>query len=181
MKKLIRGVLAVLVASVALSATEAFACDVSGVVVCDGNAVQGVTLRIGSQDFAMTVDGGAVSGHVAYAGTYDVIVVIGGVEYAQGTATCGAGGIWSIDLGTLQVDAPVCVPVTADCSPGFYKNHPETWCGADLCFSGEKCDELLQALASRGADSAGTREGAKGELDACFGTAQASPCVDDDS
>jgi hypothetical protein len=89
--------------------------------------------------------------------------------------------------------------VTADCSPGYYKNHPEEWCngyigdgspsdpdypGSELskaCASGLGCTVLLRQLKNHtpvvGAD---IREGAKLYLDTCFGTAELSPCEDDD-
>jgi len=97
---------------------------------------------------------------------------------------------------------PKCPPpkkVTADCSPGYYKNHPEEWCsgyvgsgspsdpdypGSDLskpCASGGGCTTLLGQLNNHTPRiGAGIREGAKLFLDACFVTAAASPCEDDD-
>lgn len=89
--------------------------------------------------------------------------------------------------------------VTADCSPGYYKNHPEEWClgyigtggpndpdypGSDLskaCTSGGGCTVLLQQLNNHTPVlGASIREGAKLTLDTCFETAEASPCEDDD-
>jgi hypothetical protein len=89
--------------------------------------------------------------------------------------------------------------VTADCSPGYYKKHPEEWCrgyvgsgspsdpdypGSDLskaCASGAGCTVLLQQLNDHTPVlGAGIRQGAKSFLDACFVTAAASPCEDDD-
>lgn len=89
--------------------------------------------------------------------------------------------------------------VTADCSPGYYKNHPEEWCegyigdgspsdpdypGSELskaCASGGECVTLLRQLNNHTpVIGAGIREGAKLYLDACFGTAELSPCEDDD-
>lgn len=185
MRKPIRGAMAALLACAALSASEALACDVTGALVCTGTATgvadTTVSLTIGSETYTGTTDGSGnlVPFHVPYAGTYDVAIYLGGVWVSAGTATCGEAGGWVINLGTLPVDAPVCAPPpTADCSPGFYKNHPETWCGA--CFGGNGCDALLTDLAARGADSSALRDGAKAQIDACFGTAAASPCVDDD-
>ena len=83
---------------------------------------------------------------------------------------------------------PKCVPppkTTADCSPGFYKNHPETWCNVtcpttgSVEFTGAECDVLIEQLGARGPGSAGIRSFAKQQIDACFGTASASPCTDD--
>jgi hypothetical protein len=89
--------------------------------------------------------------------------------------------------------------VTADCSPGYYKNHPEEWCstyvgtgspsdpdypGSELskdCASYEGCTVLLEQLNNHTRRTgAGIREGAKLFLDTCFVTAAASPCEDDD-
>jgi len=79
---------------------------------------------------------------------------------------------------------------TADCSPGYYKNHVEEWCstnpdypGSDLsrnCASGAECGALLEQLRARGPGSEAIRRAAKGVLDTCFRTASASPCEDDD-
>jgi hypothetical protein len=87
----------------------------------------------------------------------------------------------------------------ADCSPGFYKNHLEEWCstftgastpepndsypGSALsrdCASGADCATLLMHLKAKGAGSDFIRGEAKAFLDSCFGSAEASPCEDDD-
>ena len=89
--------------------------------------------------------------------------------------------------------------VTADCSPGYYKKHPEEWCstyvgtgspsdpdypGSDLsedCASYDGCTVLLEQLNNHTPQTgAGIREGAKLFLDTCFVTARQSPCEDDD-
>jgi hypothetical protein len=89
--------------------------------------------------------------------------------------------------------------VTADCSPGYYKKHPEEWCstyvgsgspsdpdypGSDLskdCARYEGCAVLLRELNNHTPQTgAGIREGAKLFLDTCFVTARQSPCEDDD-
>lgn len=79
---------------------------------------------------------------------------------------------------------------TADCSPGYYKNHPEQWCSDNPdfpasnlsrnCASGADCGELIDQLRARGSGSEAVRNAAKGVLDTCFGTNENSPCEDDD-
>jgi hypothetical protein len=92
-----------------------------------------------------------------------------------------------------------CPPkVTADCSPGYYKNHPEEWCstyvgsgspsdpaypGSGLsrdCASGNTCTLLINNVSAELGASKEQREGVKAILDACFETAEESPCEDDD-
>jgi hypothetical protein len=74
---------------------------------------------------------------------------------------------------------------TADCSPGFYKNHPDAWdngicCDGDALASGTECNGLYQDLNAHGSTSANLRRAAAtAELNECFGTAEASPCTDD--
>ena len=92
--------------------------------------------------------------------------------YAQ---TCGGKG------------EPPCPPpkAPADCSPGFYKNHPEAWCDVvcpttgTVLFTGGACDLLVTFLSVKGPGSEAIRDAAKAQIDACFGTAAASPCTDD--
>ena len=85
---------------------------------------------------------------------------------------------------------PKCPPppptkATADCSPGFYKNHPETWCDVTcpttgtVVFTDGTCDLLVTLLSAKGSGSSTLREFAKDGIDACFGTAALSPCEDD--
>jgi hypothetical protein len=79
--------------------------------------------------------------------------------------------------------------VCADCSPGYYKNHVEAWCAGDPATSLITCEGIGTVTclelrnewldASMGA-TAGERALAKACLDAYFGTAEASPCEDDD-
>ncbi len=96
------------------------------------------------------------------------------------------------------VEEPPCEPPTADCSPGYYKNHPEEWCFgyigtgpgnsdpdypgsalSEACATGAGCTVLLQQLNNHTpVVGAGIRRGAKLFLDTCFGTAEASPCDD---
>jgi hypothetical protein len=68
--------------------------------------------------------------------------------------------------------------VTADCSPGYYKKHPETWQG--ICCTGTACDLIAQQLCAECGATPTQRAAAKESLDSCFGTAAASPCTDDD-
>jgi hypothetical protein len=193
MTGLIRGILAVVVAC-ALGWGTASACNVQGRVVCTGTTTGvegvGVTLdRIGFGDTYVTATdaNGFFSTHVAWRGwTYGVTLDLGGgVLVPEDPVLCDLNGTL-IDIPAYEVDAPACgtppppppPPVTADCSPGFYKNHPETWC--DACFAGVGCAQIVEELSSKGAGSAAIRDAAKASIDACFGTAAASPCVDDD-
>ena len=185
MTGLIRGILAAAAVSVMTWGTAAWACYVQGAVVCVGTLapVSGVTVTL-------TGDGGTVSADTGESGSFTSFVAPGTYSSSLDLTAAGDGILdlgaafcgeptWQVDFGVIEVDAPGCGPVTADCSPGFYKNHPETWC--DQCFGGEGCDLLVSQLSTRGAESAATREAAKAAIDACFGTAEASPCVDDDS
>lgn len=124
---------------------------------------------------------------IKLASTSLVAVALGlGLTLAAGSASAGE-------------PPPPPKKVTADCSPGYYKNHPEEWCsgyigtggpndpdypGSDLskdCATGDGCTVFLQQLDDHtpqfGRD---IREGAKLFLDTCFVTANASPCEDDD-
>jgi hypothetical protein len=192
MTAILRGFLAVMVVC-SLGWSTASACDVKGKVVCTGTDTGvpgvGVTLdRIGFGDtYVTTTDAlGFFSTHVAWRGwTYGVTLDLGGgLIVPESPVLCDTSGTL-IDIPAYEVDAPACgtppppPPTTADCSPGFYKNHPETWC--DACFGGEGCALIVEQLGARGSGSAAVREAAKAAIDACFGTAAASPCVDDDS
>jgi len=73
----------------------------------------------------------------------------------------------------------------ADCSPGYYKKHVDTWdsgrcCLGDARDSGTACGQIYLQLCAECGGTATTRAAAKEILDACFGTAAASPCTDDD-
>jgi hypothetical protein len=75
--------------------------------------------------------------------------------------------------------------VTADCSPGFYKKHPNTWddgicCMGDALTAGTDCNRILLFLSAELGATEEQRATAKAFLDACFVTAEASPCEDDD-
>ena len=111
--------------------------------------------------------------------------------------TCGEeGGSFDGQLTCKDVD---CKGKGADCSPGYYKNHREEWCttfdgastpepndaypGSDLskpCASGADCISLHLALKAQGPGSSSIRAEAKAFLDGCFGSAEDSPCTDDD-
>jgi len=191
MRNFTRAVVAALAFAVGAAA---WASDVTGRVVCTGTDVGvenvKVTLTyVGNPTFDYTASDGVWAMHVDWPQrTYDVTLDL----------TLVGGGV--VDMGTLyvpyavnptpfvvpafEVDVPGCAPpppppTTADCSPGFYKNHPETWC--DACFGGVGCDAIVNQLSARGPEGAMIRDAAKAEIDACFGTAVASPCVDDDS
>jgi hypothetical protein len=73
----------------------------------------------------------------------------------------------------------------ADCSPGFYKKHPNTWddgiCAAgDAKTAGTESNQLFRFLSAELGATAAQRALAKGFLDTCFATAELSPCEDDD-
>ncbi len=81
--------------------------------------------------------------------------------------------------------------VTANCSPGFYKNKPETWCaslgGPATCPgdplratpTGDACTDLVEMLSAELGASKADREAAKLSLDLCFRTGSKSPCEED--
>jgi hypothetical protein len=74
----------------------------------------------------------------------------------------------------------------ADCSPGYYRNHVDTWCGIVCPSDGvtvigpSTCEFLLGELFSTGRGS-GVRKNAAADFinEVCFVTAAASPCTDD--
>lgn len=73
---------------------------------------------------------------------------------------------------------------TADCSPGYYKNHPNTWddgiCSeGDALTSGTQSNLIYLFLCAECGATKEQRDAAKDFLDACFVTAEASPCQDD--
>ena len=73
---------------------------------------------------------------------------------------------------------------TADCSPGYYKNHPNTWddgicCAGDALTSGTECNTIFVGLNAHGPGSGAIRGFFADLLNACFGTAADSPCTDD--
>lgn len=184
-----RGILAAILAGVMGTATAAWACDVQGKVVCAstgaGVANVKVTLNVGWGDpFVAYTDGnGDFSMHVWYVNTtYTVTLdltnagVTGDASLViEPSVTCNANADPIAGL-AYGVTVPGC-DASADCSQGFYKNHPETWC--DYCFAGVGCTSLVEQLSTRGAESAAIRDAAKAQIDACFGTAEASPCTDD--
>lgn len=176
-----------------LGAGLARASDVQGSVVCTDGAPGipgvGVIFSYGGWYTAETTTdaSGGFYLHVNYPyQTYSVSLDLDPASSADALVPVGDVYIGFVGVGVpvvldpFGVDAPMCVeppPVTADCSPGYYKNHPETWC--DGCFGGEGCDFLLGQLAAGGPGSAAVREAAKALIDACFVTAEASPCTDD--
>jgi hypothetical protein len=71
-------------------------------------------------------------------------------------------------------------PSDAECSPGYWKNHPETWQG--ICCTeatDPTCSALLSNLRAQGPGSGAIREAAAEFLDECFGSGEATPCTDD--
>ncbi|MGH8555491.1 MAG: hypothetical protein ACREUD_08015 [Gammaproteobacteria bacterium] len=68
----------------------------------------------------------------------------------------------------------------AECSPGYWKNHPEVW--VDICCNdtdNPTCDALSSSLEAKGPGSGAIRESAAEFLDACFGTGDLTPCTED--
>ena len=131
----------------------------------------------GSTDSYTTKTGGGTGGDT---GT-------GGKDGTGGKG--GMGGMGGMDKG-------------ADCTPGFYKNHMALWdtmignCGDEngeihsncgpypelerACCDGAECLDLLARLKDRSPRGEGEaiRNGAKAELDACFGADE--PCENGD-
>jgi len=77
---------------------------------------------------------------------------------------------------------PKCEPPKdgADCSPGYYKKHPEVWCGIAITDPGDGCDATVALLSAERGATRDERDAAKAILDAYYGTAANSPCEDDD-
>lgn len=162
--------------------TTAWACQVDGLVLCASDqktAVSGVDVTFtpvgGGEIISATSDiWGYYVTHIAVSTTYDVnLLAVDAVCDTEGTA---------ITLPTILVDDALQCPGTpppagADCSPGYYKNHPETWCVQ--CGFASVCGQMVSDLSARGPGSAEIRDAAKALIDACFVTADRSPCSDD--
>lgn len=176
------GLLAALTMCLMGFGTTAWACQVDGLVLCASDQktpVNGVAVTF------TPVGGGEVIGtatdiwgyyitHIAVSTTYDVNLL-------ALDASCDAEGT-AIRLPTIYVDDPLQCPGTppppgADCSPGYYKNHPETWCVQ--CGFASVCASMVSDLGARGPGGAEIRDAAKALIDACFGTGDNSPCLDD--
>lgn len=73
----------------------------------------------------------------------------------------------------------------ADCSPGYYKNHVDTW-DDGICFDGDarvagtESNVIYRMLCAECGATRPQRVAAKALLDFCFETAERSPCEDDD-
>ena len=194
MRKTKIGLMAAAIACL-IGARSASACEVKGSVVCSpgapGLAGVGVAFTLNGVTYSTTTDAnGVFAVGVGYSGktyavTLDLTAVGGPSGVSMGDVYVGSGTLAApFLLAPFAVDVPACFPppppppTTADCSPGYYKNHPETWCS--FCFAGQGCDQIVTDLSTGGAGSAAVRDAAKAQIDACFGTAQASPCKDDD-
>lgn len=102
------------------------------------------------------------------------------------TIVCDSSTQDGIDLTATPFEAsgPSCAPpppTPADCSPGYYKKHPGVWdteCTAFYSPLGDFNHVLWMLSAEKGA-TLQDRTAAKAALDACFGTAAVSPCLDD--
>jgi hypothetical protein len=111
------------------------------------------------------------------------LVFCAGTAFAQTKAEICTDGLDNdgdklVDCADNDCSAdPACKKAGADCSPGYYKNHVEVWCGT--CVSEDSCDEVVAALSAKGPGSELIRDTAKAILDGCYVTAEASPCADD--
>lgn len=98
-----------------------------------------------------------------------------------------------VDCADPDCDKSKACEITADCSPGFYKNRllntdprkklcPITCPVASQGIIGDvanECEQLVIDLSAELGSDAATRAAAKAVLDACYGTAAASPCTED--
>jgi hypothetical protein len=192
MKTAIRRLLVVTVAILLGGATAAWACPVEGRVVCQGTdtGVPNVWVYFSAQGApgasGATGDTGAFSSYLEWPGvTYAVTLDLGdGVLVSEPPVTCLGD---AITIPTYSVEAAFCgtppppppPPETpADCSPGYYKNHVDAWC-SPCGFTSVDCAWLVGELTAKGSNGAARRDFAKAQIDACFGTAAASPCTDD--
>ncbi len=172
-------------------ATAAWACPVDGRVVCTGTdvGVPNVTVTLTAE--VAGVPGG--SGLTGETGAFEVHLwqnygYVATLDLGGGLVVTMPGLVFCPDWPTLlppwEVDAPFCgtpppPPVTsADCSPGYYKNHPEAWC-TQCGYDVQGCAYMIGELSAKGTSGAVRRDSAKALIDACFGTAALSPCVDD--
>ena len=78
-------------------------------------------------------------------------------------------------------NCPPPVKKDAACSPGYYKNHVDTWCGVSVGACGviSNCEEILADLNATGAHNGELKQAAGDFLNGCFGTNEASPCEED--
>jgi hypothetical protein len=70
-------------------------------------------------------------------------------------------------------------PPDVYCSPGFYKNHVDTWW--DICCDAsiDECADLEDALNAHGKWMRPIRDGATDILNTCFAMMGYQPCEDD--
>jgi len=91
---------------------------------------------------------------------------------------------------TVDLECPPAPPpsteVTAACSPGYFKNHVDTWCNVPCPWSGTvviasgQCTELLEKLHATGRGAGILKNAAASYINAaCFVTRELSPCEDD--
>jgi hypothetical protein len=122
------------------------------------------------------------------------LVLTTGTAMAQATEICD-NGIDDDSDKLVDCDDPDCADeckkVTADCSPGFYKNRllntdPRKRLCPITCpvaaagtIDNTECEQLVVDLSAELGSDEATRSAAKAILDACYGTAAASPCTDD--
>jgi hypothetical protein len=192
MKTVIRRALVVTVAILFGAASAAWACPVKGSVVC-----KGTTTGVPNVVVSFTAEGApSASGATDATGLFDAYLEWAGVTYSV-TLDLGAGVLVSepavtcvgdaITLAAYEVEASSCgtpppppppPPSGADCSPGYYKNHVGAWC-SPCGFTSVECAWLVQELTAKGTNGSARRDFAKAQIDACFGTAAASPCTDD--
>jgi hypothetical protein len=195
MRKLMRGFLLLGVACLLGAAPAAWACCPGpGRVVCVGTDTGVADVKVlfstaGQDVQVVTSDAsGNFETWFAWCGlSYDITLDLSGAGVtgagalvSQSPVFCDALGTATPDFLKYEVEVPGCEPppVTADCSPGYYKNHPEAWCTAQCGFV-EECAVMTAALGAKGSGSAEIRDATKALIDACFVTAAASPCLDD--
>jgi len=70
-------------------------------------------------------------------------------------------------------------PSDVDCSPGFYKNHVDTWWSVCCDDATNECIDLENALNANGKWMRPLRDAAMNILNNCFGDLGYSPCLDD--
>ncbi len=182
-------------------ASIASACPIKGKVVCTGTDIPASdVLVVLSCESGWCFDfGGPSADRTDYT---DLLGIFGTDENGLVTMHLD-GGFWSINLDpTLSIvcdsttaggidltatpfeaDGPNCAPPpppSADCSPGYYKNHPSVW--KTVCasyYAPYTWQQIVTMLSAQDGATLADRDAAKAMLDACFGTAAASPCMDD--
>jgi hypothetical protein len=103
--------------------------------------------------------------------------------FASAVAVSGASSLAQTCEGVeCESPPPPPAPVTAACSPGYFKNHVSRWCNV-TCPSGfmiNQCTDLLSALYSTGSGAGILKNAAATYINSmCYVTREASPCEED--